>query len=452
MFKPKAGHILRKAQYVDNSGAGEAEEFRQIRAQLRLSDRWEVLFKEVETLLPEYSDDDPDAPDGASDDPESWKTEVLGRVTISVRMKRNRLYKCPHCGCMCHAHEYVNREYRHIPDMGYDVTLSVNLPKLHCRNCNRYPQVRFPLARPKVSYTKEVEKAVLRLLAKNTTSATAEMLHIGPWIVADILDYRMKHALPEQDLSHVTVLYVDETQRRKGHEYMTVFSDNNHEVIYITEGKGIDTMERFSDYLRIQGGDPGSIWVVSADMSGTFESGVERYFGNATLVWDRFHLVQAMNSTLNDIRKRTLKRRKGEKLRNIKYTVLKRPDNMSEKDVGRLSDIRLNNPELALAYDMKEEFCEVLECGGMYEAQAAFEEWYAWVTVQGCDEMVKRAERFKEKIDRILAWFDHRVNNGVAEGINSKIQKTKDAAYGYPNLDHFASMCMFRFGNLVIAF
>ncbi len=44
------------------------------------------------------------------------------------------------------------------------------------------------------------------------------------------------------------------------------------------------------------------------------------------------------------------------------------------------------------------------------------------------------------------------MNNGVAEGINSKIQKTKDAAYVYPNLDRFASMCMFRFGNLAISF
>ena len=64
---------------------------------------------------------------------------------------------------MCHEHEYVDREYRHIPDIDYDVTLSVNFPKLHCSNCNRYPQVRFPLARPKVSYTKEVEMAVADL-------------------------------------------------------------------------------------------------------------------------------------------------------------------------------------------------------------------------------------------------------------------------------------------------
>ena len=44
----------------------------------------------------------------------------------------------------------------------------------------------------------------------------------------------------------------------------------------------------------------------------------------------------------------------------------------------------------------------------MYLARAkpaAFEEWYAWMTVQGCDEIVKRAERFKQKVDRILTRF-----------------------------------------------
>ena len=80
---------MKKAQHVDNPGERETDEFRQIRAQLRLSDQWEVLSKEVETLLHEYSDDNPDAPDGASDDPESWKTEVLGRVTISVRDRKS---------------------------------------------------------------------------------------------------------------------------------------------------------------------------------------------------------------------------------------------------------------------------------------------------------------------------------------------------------------------------
>ena len=105
-----------------------------------------------------------------------------------------------------------------------------------------------------------------------------------------------------------------------------------------------------------------------------------------------------------------------------------------------------------MAYDMKEMFCDILDNTDMYEAQQDFEEWYSWVMLYGCREMRERASKFMRKIDRILAWFDHRVNNGTAEGINSKIQKTKNAAYGYPNLDNFASMCMYRFGNLVVAF
>lgn len=421
-------------------------------ANSRLSDQWEILNVSIDRSMGDYSDEYPDLPDRISDDPQSWIEERLGTEIICIRMKRGRLYRCPHCGHLCHAHEYVDREYTHIPDKGYDVTLKVNLPKLKCDNCGRTPQVRFPLARPRVSYTKEVEKSVLRLLRNNTVAATAKLMHIGPWMVLDILNYKVEHALPEQDLSNVTVIFVDETQLRKGHDYVTVFSDGGHDVIFITEGKGLDAIERFCEYLRVQGGDPDNIRVVSADMSSTYESGVERYFRNATLVWDRFHLVQAINKDLNDIRKRSLKRKKGEPLRNVKYTVLKRPCNLNEKDAERLKEIRVNNLELALAYDMKEAFCEILDNTDMFEAQVDLEEWFAWVRVQGCPEMVKRAEIFLSKANRILAWFDHRVNNGVAEGINSKIQKTKSAAYGYSNVVNFSTMCMFRFGNLVIAF
>jgi len=66
--------------------------------------------------------------------------------------------------------------------------------------------------------------------------------------------------------------------------------------------------------------------------------------------------------------------------------------------------------------------------------------------------MIKRAQLFIRKADRILAWFDHRVNNGVVEGINSKIHKTKAAAYRYPNLNNFAMMCMYKYSNMVVTF
>ena len=105
-----------------------------------------------------------------------------------------------------------------------------------------------------------------------------------------------------------------------------------------------------------------------------------------------------------------------------------------------------------MAYDMKETFCEILELDNKREAEILLDAWVEWAISEGCGPIVERTERFWKKKGCILAWFDYRINNGVAEGINSKIQKTKAAAYGYPNLDHFVAMCMYRFGNVVVAF
>jgi len=428
----------------------ETHEQKTIRAKLRLSDRWRVVGNEVSCNFCNYSDEHPDVPELIFVDGAKQDSKRLGSSVIQIEMRHRLKHLCPSCCHSCSAYEYVTREYTHIHDMGYDCKLVVSLPKLDCKCCGGKHQVRFPAARPDVSFTKEFEKTVLSEVCSSPMTKVAEKLNVGRWIVDDIVRYHVDRALPEQDLSEMNTLFVDEIQFGHGHNYVTVFSDQTRRVVYMVSGKGQDTIGLFVDYLKMQGGHPDNIWVVSADMRSAFEAGVERYLPNATLVWDRYHLVQAMNNDLNTIRKSLLKRRKGEKLRHIKYTVLRHPCNMDEEDEARLSEIRMKNPDLALAFDMKEAFCEILDNTDMYEAQQEFEEWYAWVMLEGCEVMKARADKFMRKIERILAWFDHRVNNGVAESINSRIKKTVAQACGYRSLRNFISICLFRHGRLTI--
>ena len=80
-----------------------------------------------------------------------------------------------------------------------------------------------PWARPRVSYTIEMERGgVLRNLSDRSISATAKSLGIGHWMVADIVCHRVKEAKRKLDLSNVTKIYVDETLFKKGHDYVTV--------------------------------------------------------------------------------------------------------------------------------------------------------------------------------------------------------------------------------------
>ncbi len=69
--------------------------------------------------------------------------------------------------------------------------------------------------------------------------------------------------------------------------------------------------------------------------------------------------MKSLDEAVNDVRRRVLKR-PGEKLRNIKYVVLKHFGNLNEKQSDSLESIRFHNPELALVFDMKEVFASIV--------------------------------------------------------------------------------------------
>lgn len=438
----------KKDSRLDNFSDGE---FTDIRRKLRLSSWWKVTSVHTSFGLPEF----PDTPDGVSKGTDSWKTERLGRTTIRIEASRRRRYHCPNCGKLAPIYQIVRRRLTHLQYLGYDCILDVGIPKLDC-DCGKH-RIPFPAARDHVSYTIDFEKEVLRGLLTGTVAGTARRLGIGRWIAEDILMHRVNSAFPEQDLSGVHTIYLDETQFSKGrNSYVTVICDQTHRVIFMTPGKTADTLERFLEHLKAHGGKPSNIRTVSADLSVAYESAVRKYLRHATLVFDRFHVVKLINTDMDAVRKRLMcmrnERSNRKRLPHVMYTLFMHEKNMDERHHGRLEEIRLMYPGVAQAYDMKETFCRIYECENRQEAEEYFEEWYNWVWYNGPKEFRKRAEFFRSKLKNILSWFDEKVSNAVAESMNSMIQKTKAAACGYTNLGNFISMCFFRFGRLTIRF
>ena len=62
------------------------------------------------------------------------------------------------------------------------------------------------------------------------------------------------------------------------------------------------------------------------------------------------------------------------------------------------------------------------------------------------------ANSIMERREGIMRWFDTRISNGFAEGINSLIQTTKRVARGYRNIENFIAMVYLRNGHLIIDF
>ena len=53
-------------------------------------------------------------------------------------------------------------------------------------------------------------------------------------------------------------------------------------------------------------------------------------------------------------------------------------------------------------------------------------------------------------LENILTFCRHRITNGVAEGLNSKIMAIKRKACGYRNRDHFKTAIYFVCGGLAL--
>lgn len=417
------------------------------RAQLHLSDQWKVLGRTLNDSIPEYDDEFPDIPlmmRGGG--------EYDGNVVIHVAWNNRGTFRCPKCGHRCsEILSYETRYYRHLDDMNHRCFIHVELPKYRC-GCGSDPQHRFPMVEPRLRYTREFSMEVVRRLKDGTRSAVAKGLDISRDIVSGILRRVVHRGIMAQDLSPVTGVYVDETQFGHGQDYISVFLDQNHKAIYVCEGHGKDVLGMFRTNLIVQGGDPENIRFFSADMSRAYEAGVLGMFPNATLVWDRFHLMKAVNEALNDIRKGVVRKDGDTPLRLIKYTLLHRRSVMSRKHVERLRAIRMSSPELALAFDMKETFAEIIKVRDPTAMERALRIWAEWVMSDGPKEFRKKAEMFLGKIDRIVAWTRFPVSNSVCEGINKNIQDIRRSACGYRNHDNFYDMIFLRMGDLQLTF
>ena len=134
------------------------------------------------------------------------------------------------------------------------------------------------------------------------------------------------------DLTRVKAIGLDETAAKRGQTYVTVFIDLDRKhkpVVFVTPGRGKDTVARFKAFLAEHGGSPNRIVEVVCDMSGAFLAAVGETFENAAVTVDWFHVVQMFTKAVDDVRRAEAKHSKLPKA--LRWAILKRAD-------GRLTE------------------------------------------------------------------------------------------------------------------
>ena len=346
------------------------------------------------------------------------------------------------------AHDTVEREWRHLDFFQHECYIRCRVPRIKTGE-HTIETVAVPWARKGSGFTMLFEAYSMLLIEKEmpVASVSETVKETAPRIWR-IFAYWVEKAVSGLDLSGVRRVGVDETSHRKGHRYITQFVDlDTRRTVFVTEGKGAETVGAFSEFLSAHGGNAEQIELVSMDMSAAYVSGAEKYLPKADVVFDRFHVVKCCNEALEDVRK---------SLRGAhpfsayeRYTLLSRTANLDASRHLTMANITESCHDMGMAYMLKEAFADLYNVHDPNLAEGYLAYWCDLAEEYALAPFRKFAITVKKHWNGIVAFFRHgRQTNGLLEGINSKIQLARRRARGFCRIDNFIHMVYLVAGKL----
>ena len=166
---------------------------------------------------------------------------------------------------------------------------------------------------------------------------------------------------------------------------------------------------------------------------------------------DRFHIIQHLNKAVDSVRRaenKTLSKEGDDRLKGSRYYWLTNEENLDKERAEQFAALKKSDLKVARAWAIKELFRTFWGYRHAGWAKRHFERWYSWAIRCRLKPIKKVARMIKNHLPNILTYFKHRISNGAAEGLNSKIQTIKANARSYRSFEGFRNSILFYCGGL----
>ena len=366
---------------------------------------------------------------------------------LQMAADRGARFPCPECGVACPAHDFTEKRWRHLNFFQQHCYITASVPRVRCPE-HGVRLVEVPWAHKGSAFTLLFEQAALALVREMPVLAAARLMAITDKRLWRIVHHYVEKAVAGFDLSGVRGLGLDETASKRGHNYVTVFIDmarRSEPVIFVTPGRGKDTLPAFAEFLRSHGGEPGQILEVVCDMSPAFLSGVAEELPNASVTVDWFHIVQVFTRSVNAVRK--LEGKERPLPNHLRWAVLKRGQlgHLTDNQLLALAEIVDQGLDAATAWRIKEKLTWVRRAKTPRAARWRITHYLNWAKrLVGEEPRLEPIRRslvtLKTHRERVVQRWTSTYTNARLEGFNGLFQAARARARGYRNDVTYMSM------------
>lgn len=263
-------------------------------------------------------------------------------LDINIDFTPKATFPCPVCGDLVPLYDTVDKMWRHMNFWQYETYLTARTPRVKCPNdgCG-VKLVEVPWARHGSHFTLLFEALTMVLAREMPIKIEAELLGENDTRLWRILDHYVTEARSREDFSEVTRLGLDETSSKKGQNYIMLAHDmDEKKLVFATEGKDHTTVQELGRDFELHNGKTENITSVCIDMSQAFIKGVEETFPNATITYDPFHVIQAVNKALGEVRAADALLYP-ELMKGSRFAYLKNPEDLTEKQDETLTRLQV---------------------------------------------------------------------------------------------------------------
>lgn len=170
------------------------------------------------------------------------------------------------------------------------------------------------------------------------------------------------------------------------------------------------------------------------DLCDSYKNFTQRFFPNARLVADKFHVLRLLTPHINRRRKQITGDRRSAAIRRLLLRSRFRLDHSSRFAVDTWL---AQHPELRALYEAKESLHTIYRIRGVDRAGQALTALTDRLAVSPVPEL----QTFRRTLVRwrreILAYFDTRLTNARTDGFNNKAKLVEKRAYGYRSFRNY---------------
>ncbi len=233
------------------------------------------------------------------------------------------------------------------------------------------------------------------------------------------------------------VLGIDEHFFNKKEGYATTFCNlEKNKIFDVVKGRSSKDLESYLKLLP----NKERVKVICIDLSSSYRSMVKKYFPNAKIVADRFHVIKLINHMCMQTYTKldpSIRYQRG-----LLAALKTNPENLTVKRLQKRDEYLANNPAIKHIYYFKQRLHRLL----MKKHRTAKQ---CRRLLPLFTEMVRRLKQIKFEHLSILgrtlhAWREEIVRmwrftkgNGITEGFHRKMKLIQRRAYGFRNFENY---------------